>query len=509
MGWEDVVRVFKRLNNVFEKYETLPSFILKPKQVQCFEYLGEGHHVIAVLPTGFGKSLIYQLLPNFVPERKAGNIVLVVSPLTSIIQDQLVNLSKVGIECGFLQLEDQANSQRYEPLLEEDLNDASNSVFKISKSIVAGKCKILFAHLESLLSDQGRKILRSKIYEENVVACVIDEAHCLELWGEEFRTEFQNLSVLQAFFPHSIMLALTATASPTKLRNLKKALKIENCKVVTANPNRKSIFLKKEIRMSNCKGLAGYEDILLPIATELFERILGEDQYVDHKKHPSSRLFNQYHSPQTKLMKTTILEEIKRENSRIRIIFATTALGMGVNTPFVMKIIHISPPSNIESYIQEIGRAARRGQPAEAILYYNNSDISTNKKNVDQHMKEFCDLTTCLRSFLQNYFGFKHTKQELCCCNCEILSLESRKAKEIKKPSPFIDKSFLPDLELLINKLNTRADPLFADICTANTYAKIIVPRSVKPLLTICTALDIKLPPINFNNVSLDEGDKQ
>ncbi|XP_057313372.1 uncharacterized protein LOC130654739 [Hydractinia symbiolongicarpus] len=207
---------------------------------------GEGHHVIAVLPTGFGKSLIYQLLPDFVPERKAGNIVLVVSPLTSIIQDQLVNLSKVGIECGILQLEDQANSQRYEPLFEEDLNDASNSVFKISKSIVAGKCKILFAHPESLLSDQGRKILRSKIYEENVVACVIDEAHCVELWGEEFRTEFQNLSVFQAFFPHSIMLALTATASPTKLRNLKKALKIENCKVVTANPNRKSIFLKKK-----------------------------------------------------------------------------------------------------------------------------------------------------------------------------------------------------------------------------------------------------------------------
>ncbi|XP_057292520.1 uncharacterized protein LOC130621225 [Hydractinia symbiolongicarpus] len=143
MGWEDVVRVFKRLNNVFEKYEKLPSFILKPKQVQCFEYLGEGHHVIAVLPTGFGKSLIYQLLPDFVPERKAGNIVLVVSPLTSIIiQDQLVNLTKVGIECGFLQLEDQANSHRYEPLFEEDLNDASNSIFKISKSIVAGKCNV-------------------------------------------------------------------------------------------------------------------------------------------------------------------------------------------------------------------------------------------------------------------------------------------------------------------------------------------------------------------------------
>ncbi|XP_057312338.1 uncharacterized protein LOC130653854 [Hydractinia symbiolongicarpus] len=192
MGWKDVVRVFKRLNNVFEKYEKLPSFILKPKQVQCFEYLGEGHHAIAVLPTGF---------------------------------DQLVYLTKVGIECGFLQLEDQANSQKYEPLFEEDLNDASNSTFKISKSIVAGNCKILFAHPESLLSDQGRKILRSKI-EENVVACVIGKAHCVELWGGEFRTEFQYLSVFQAFFPHSIMLALTATASPTKLRNFKKALKI-------------------------------------------------------------------------------------------------------------------------------------------------------------------------------------------------------------------------------------------------------------------------------------------
>ncbi|XP_057310077.1 uncharacterized protein LOC130648076 [Hydractinia symbiolongicarpus] len=213
-------RVFKRLNNVFEKYERLPSIILKPKQVQCFEYLGEGHHVIVVLPAG---------------TKGRGNIVLVVSPLTSIIQDQLVYLTKVVIECGFLQLEDQANnSQKYKPLFEEDLNDASNSIFKISKSIVAGKCKILFAYPESLLSDQGRKILRSKI-EENVVACVRRI-----VWNYEF----QNLSVLQALFRHSIMLALTATALPTKLRNLKKALKIENCKVVTANPNPVNMSIK-------------------------------------------------------------------------------------------------------------------------------------------------------------------------------------------------------------------------------------------------------------------------
>jgi superfamily II DNA or RNA helicase len=154
-------------------------------------------------------------------------------------------------------------------------------------------------------------------------------------------------------------------------------------------------------------------------AYSLFERIMKNEQYVGGQRNPSSRLFCQYHSPQTSLMKSTIVAEIVKNNSNIRVIFATTALGMGVNTPFVENVIHIQPPSTMESYLQEIGRAGRSGQNAVATLYYNKSDISANKTNVNQNIKDYCVLeNVCLRKFLMKYFGHKTPHQDRCCSGC-------------------------------------------------------------------------------------------
>ena len=147
--------------------------------------------------------------------------------------------------------------------------------------------------------------------------------------------------------------------------------------------------------MSNHHGYEGFDHFLLPIANDLalqrekypmtiiylklkycgyayglFERILQEKQFVGETKDPTGRLFAQFHAPQTKRMKKSIISEIKEENSRIRVLFATSALGMGVNAPYVQHIIHISPPSNLEAYMQETGRAGRTGVPAWATLYY-------------------------------------------------------------------------------------------------------------------------------------------
>ena len=167
-------------------------------------------------------------------------------------------------------------------------------------------------------------------------------------------------------------------------------------KVVSANPNRKNIFLAKKMRMSNHHIFDSYSDILLPIANGLpmtviymklksvlyafglFERVLKEKQYVGETNDPAARLFAQFHAPQTNEMKKSIISEIKKRNSQIRVIFATSALGMGVDAPDIMHVIHITPPSSIESYVQEIGRAGRTGQLSSATLCYNNSDISDN-----------------------------------------------------------------------------------------------------------------------------------
>ena len=233
------------------------------------------------------------------------------------------------------------------------------------------------------------------------------------------------------------------------LVELKKSLMVTSCKTVCVNPNRSNIYWEKKVRLSNHFGNDSYRAILEPFAQDLaiqrdkfpmtmiylklkycgyayslFERILNTNQYVGDSNNPAGRLFAQFHSPQTERMKKELIMEIKKENSTTREIFATSALGMGVDSPHVKTVIHVSPPSSLEAYIQEIGRAGRSaGTQGRAVLYYNNSDISKNKVHVKQSMKDYCQTTdACLRKLILEYFGFKTVKQDRCCSICDIES---------------------------------------------------------------------------------------
>ena len=160
-------------------------------------------------------------------------------------------------------------------------------------------------------------------------------------------------------------------------------------------------------------------------AYTLFEKRLKENQFVRESKEATARLFAQFHSLQTERMKKELIQEIKKYDSRIRVLFATSALGMGVDTPYVTNIIHISPPGTIEAYMQEIGRAGRMvGIQAKAVLYYNNSDIAKNKLHmIDESMKDYCSSKDeCQRKQILQYVGFKTVKQSNCCCVCDTVS---------------------------------------------------------------------------------------
>ena len=161
-----------------------PSLNFKPLQVKCFESILQGQDVIGVLPTGFGKSMLFHLLPHFIPVKKTKNIVIVVCPLNSIIEDQLKVLKARGITADVLQLAVNMNEPA-ENLFETE-QESSEHVAKESPKlpldVVNGNTSIVFAHPEALLSKEGRELMGSKIFQENVVACVVDEAHCVELW---------------------------------------------------------------------------------------------------------------------------------------------------------------------------------------------------------------------------------------------------------------------------------------------------------------------------------------
>lgn len=224
-----------------------------------------GHDVVAVLPTGFGKSLMFHLLPDFLLVKEDKNIVIVASTLNSIIEDQLKVLKGGGIKAGVLRMN--VGKRKEQEKLFENFAMDEGAKFSVSPEVFEGRCSIIFAQPEALLSAEGRKLICSKVFQDNVAACVIDEAHCVELWGEDFRDDFKELAALKAFFPRVPTLAPTAT--PHLVKKLKFSLSMTSAKMVCVNPNRQNIYLNKEMRLNNNFGKDSYSAILEPVAEEL------------------------------------------------------------------------------------------------------------------------------------------------------------------------------------------------------------------------------------------------
>ena len=184
----DYINIFKQLGNALSSISLYQNICFKPKQVQCFDLMLRDFDTVAVLPTGYGKLLIFQLLPYVLPQKSVNNkanLFIVVCPLSSIIKDQIGVLNASGVKASML-----TNS-----LFETNLNESS-SLFRIKinkkikdenknnqiKNITEADFSILFTHPESLLSPKGRELLKSNEFKERVVACAIDEAHCIETW---------------------------------------------------------------------------------------------------------------------------------------------------------------------------------------------------------------------------------------------------------------------------------------------------------------------------------------
>ena len=173
MANTELISLFNGIQNGLEE-NLLSDIYLKPKQLKALELLYRRKDVMAVFPTGYGKSLIFQLLPFLHAENKNAKVI-VVSPLNSIITDQMTTLKSRGIQAGVLPNFQVTGKINY--LFSKNIKKET-----LSQDIITGSLKFLFAHPESLVSDEGRKILKSEPYGRNVVAVIIDEAHCVELW---------------------------------------------------------------------------------------------------------------------------------------------------------------------------------------------------------------------------------------------------------------------------------------------------------------------------------------
>ncbi|XP_062621285.1 uncharacterized protein LOC134282890 [Saccostrea cucullata] len=444
--------------------EKVGIYALKEKQEEALRALFEERDVVCVLPTGYGKSVIFQILPFMVQKKRDSAtlpIVVVVAPLNAIMQDQLMGLKKKGIDACFLDVQgtevvtchikvkrmDNDNDEDEDPEGKEDVVFSNISINEIKK----GEFCLLYAHPETLLKNKeiGR-ILRSPLYQRQVCCTVIDEVHMVSEWGKDFRKAFSELGQLTSIFSKVPHLALTATATSSDLKLLSSLLEFQNTHFIVANPDRPNIYLEIRKRLPNIRKYEKYDEILKTIGSEILVQleafpvtlvycdnlesvgysymyiyqILGSKAYCGKEAIPENRIVAQYHKDYATRMKNFIVHEITKPNPKVRLIFATVALGMGLNAPSVTRVIHFRPPTTLEKYLQEIGRAGRTGLPSQAIMYYNNNDIAPNRKGLDSAVRDFVlNNNGCLRLHLLKYFGFEkciyNGPKELCCSNCK------------------------------------------------------------------------------------------
>ncbi|CAB3982252.1 ATP-dependent DNA helicase Q1 [Paramuricea clavata] len=388
------------------------------------------------------------------------NAVLVISPLNSLINDQITILQNRGVDAVVLNTslvgdaELRGNTTENDGDEEHVINKSKFGIDTASQErLEKRKFNLVYAHPESFIScKEGRQLLMSSTFQEKISTIVIDEAHLVAEWGREFRKDYGKLSQLTSLFPYSPVLLLTATAPNQTREALIANLSLKDPRIIIANLNRKNIYIEKSKRLASSLGEESYHSILLSIAKDLkqqlvnypltiiynplkwcgyayklFLDVIGEESF--HPKRiaePKNCLFAQYHSPQTDERKREILSQLQgSDKSKVpRVVFATVAIGMGVHISDVRQVIHIGPPRTLEAYYQEIGRAGRDGEPARATLYYNGHDIASNKPGMTDEMRDFChEETVCLRDIILKHLGspmmttFSCVKH-CCCTNC-------------------------------------------------------------------------------------------
>ena len=376
----------------------------RPLQEKIINGLINGEDAFVLMPTGGGKSLCYQI-----PALHRKGVGIVVSPLISLMQDQVDTLKGCGVRAAF-----------YNSSLK------SKEARQVLAMLHNGELDLLYIAPERLLSDE----FLARLSEIPIALFAIDEAHCVSQWGHDFRPEYCKLDRLREIFPQIPLVALTATAEPHTRKDILDRLGLNKAKQYVSGfdrPNiRYSVLEKKKPFAQLTAFLAGHtteSGIVYCLSRKRVEEVAAKlrETGVDAAA---------YHAGLSAAERKQVQDDFLRDD--LRVIVATVAFGMGIDKSNIRFVVHYDIPKNIESYYQETGRAGRDGLAAEALLLFGYGDVAMarglieksgnpERKRIELHklsaMTGFAEAASCRRRVLLGYFGDPMADD---CGNCDI-----------------------------------------------------------------------------------------
>ena len=401
-----------------DKYEILRKYFgydtFRNAQETLIDNILEGKDTLGIMPTGAGKSLCYQI-----PALLMDGITLVISPLISLMKDQVGSLNQAGIHAAFL------NSSL-----------TVNQYYKALSFAKQGRYPIIYVAPERLVTDEFLDFALNS----NIVMVAVDEAHCVSQWGQDFRPSYLKIvEFIQRLPKRPIVSAFTATATKEVRDDIIDILELQSPMVITTGFDRRNLYFGVMTVKDRYSAIKNYLEIHNSDSGIIYCLTRKQVEEVCERLIKDGFLATRYHAG--------LSDEERRKNQddfiydRIPIMISTSAFGMGIDKSNVRFVLHYGMPKNIESYYQEAGRAGRDGEPAECILYYSSRDVITNQLFIDNNqdnieldevtraivkerdrerlkkMTFYCFTNECLRDYILKYFGEYGSNY---CGNCSI-----------------------------------------------------------------------------------------
>jgi len=365
-----------------------------------------GNDALVIMPTGGGKSVCYQ-----VPAIAMEGMAIVVSPLIALMNDQVIAMQQYGVSAAAIHS-----------------NHSNEELRGIVSEIEASNIQLLYVSPERLTNPRFISFLQ----QQNISFIAVDEAHCVSVWGNDFRPDYAALSVLKEKFPDKGIIALTATADKATQDDIVSQLRLQSPKCFLSSFERENIIITVRPGIDRKKHILNFisrhrdqSGIIYCLSRKDCEKVSG---FINQ----SGVKAGFYHAGMDAAHRTQVQSDF--QDDKLQIVCATIAFGMGIDKSNIKWVIHYSMPKNLEGYYQEIGRSGRDGTEAKAVMYYSWGDFLTYKRFIDdgdgdesfkyvqlaklQRMWEYVSTSDCRTNLVLNYFGEYKTEGCKHCDNC-------------------------------------------------------------------------------------------